>query len=94
MEHSNQAENMPVEKRIENPIEVEVKAGVTYYWCTCGRSSNQPFCDGSHSCTDIAPIAFTAEKDEVIKLCDRFFLCNCGKTSTPPFCDGKHKSFN
>ncbi|MCP4077406.1 MAG: CDGSH iron-sulfur domain-containing protein [Gammaproteobacteria bacterium] len=44
------------------PYTVEVEAGETYYWCACGRSKNQPFCDGSHQGTGFQPVAFTAEK--------------------------------
>lgn len=84
--------NNPKDKN-PSPIEVEVKAGVTYHWCACGKSSTPPFCDGAHNCTDFAPVAFTAEKDEVIKVCDRFYICNCGQTKTPPYCDGTHKTF-
>ena len=66
------------------PYAVDVEAGETYYWCSCGRSKNQPFCDGSHQGTGIEPVAFTAEKTE------KAWLCGCKKTATPPFCDGAH----
>jgi CDGSH-type Zn-finger protein len=88
MDKQNPASNPPP----EGPIQVDVKAGVTYYWCTCGKSATPPFCDGTHQCTDMAPVAFTAEKDETITVCDRFYICNCGKTKTPPYCDCSHKS--
>ncbi len=68
-----------------HPIEVELKAGQTYYWCTCGRSATQPFCDGSHAGTGFIPLAFTAEKSE------RRWLCQCKRTGTPPDCDGSHE---
>lgn len=67
------------------PIISDLKAGQTYYWCACGRSASQPFCDGSHKATALEPLAFTAEKDESV------YLCNCKKTKTPPFCDGTHR---
>lgn len=70
----------------KSPIPVEVKKGETYYWCSCGRSGNQPFCDGSHKGTSFAPLAFTAEKDETI------YLCACKMTKNPPFCDGTHNN--
>jgi len=70
----------------KSPIAVEVKEGQTYYWCACGKSSTQPFCDGSHKGTSFEPVAFTAEKDETV------YLCACKHTKTPPFCDGTHKS--
>jgi len=68
------------------PIAVDVKKGETYYWCACGRSSNQPFCDGSHEGTSFKPVAYTAEKDETVH------FCACKHTKNPPFCDGTHHS--
>lgn len=67
------------------PKAVELKAGQTVYWCSCGRSKQQPFCDGSHQGTDFEPLAFTPDKD------DRYFFCTCKRTQKPPFCDGSHK---
>ena len=66
------------------PYATEVIAGETYYWCACGRSKNQPFCDGSHQGTEFQPTAFTAEKTETV------YLCGCKKTGGAPFCDGSH----
>ncbi len=67
------------------PYVLELEAG-EYWWCACGRSSNQPFCDGSHQETDITPVKFTlTEKTKV-------WLCGCKRTSDKPFCDGTHKS--
>ena len=63
---------------------VEVEEGKTYYWCQCGESSNQPFCDGSHSKTNFKNVAFTAEKT------GKVYLCGCKQTSNQPFCDGSH----
>lgn len=68
------------------PYQVEVTEGETYYWCACGRSKNQPFCDGSHRGTGFEPVAFTAEKTETT------YLCGCKRTANQPFCDGTHKS--
>ena len=70
----------------KNPYVVDVEAGKTYYWCACGRSSTQPFCDGSHKTTPFSSIPFTAEKSE------KKFFCGCKRTKTPPFCDGSHKT--
>lgn len=69
----------------KSPIAVELKEGKTYYWCTCGRSSKQPFCDGAHEGTSFKPMKFTAEKDE------KAYLCACKYTKNPPYCDGTHK---
>lgn len=66
------------------PYPVEVVEGKTYYWCACGRSNNQPFCDGSHQGTGFEPVSFTAEKSETV------YLCGCKKTGNAPFCDGTH----
>ena len=62
----------------------EIKAGQRYWWCRCGRSKTQPFCDGSHSGTGFKPVCVTAEKD------DEVIFCGCKQTGTPPFCDGSH----
>jgi CDGSH-type Zn-finger protein len=70
----------------KSPFGVEVEAGKTYYWCACGRSSNQPFCDGSHKDTEFSPVSFTAEKSEKV------FLCGCKRSTKAPFCDGSHKN--
>jgi len=69
----------------KHPIKAELKTGETYYWCSCGRSRNQPFCDGSHKSTSLTPKAFTAETD------GDAYLCQCKGTSNPPYCDGSHK---
>lgn len=70
----------------KSPTVVEVKKGETYYWCACGHSAKQPFCDGAHKLeSTIRPMAFTAEKDGSV------YLCNCKQTQNPPYCDGTHK---
>jgi len=69
----------------KQPYAVDVDAGKTYYWCQCGRSKNQPFCDGSHKGTRFEPLALTAEKTETV------YLCGCKHTGNKPFCDGSHK---
>jgi CDGSH-type Zn-finger protein len=66
------------------PYPTEVKEGETYYWCACGRSKNQPYCDGSHEGTGIEPTPFTAEKTETV------YLCGCKQSNNSPFCDGSH----
>ena len=64
------------------PYEAEVEEGKAYTWCACGRSANQPFCDGSHSGTAFTPVADTAEKTATV------FFCGCKKTQSQPLCDG------
>jgi len=67
----------------KSPKVMELEAG-TYYWCACGKSANQPFCDGSHKDSAFTPKAFEiAEKRKVA-------LCQCKQTKNPPFCDGSH----
>lgn len=68
------------------PIKVDLKKGKEYYWCACGKSSKQPFCDGSHlKESEIKPIKFSVDKDKTRP------LCTCKQTKTPPFCDGSHR---
>lgn len=69
------------------PLRVDLNKGDDYYFCTCGRSRNQPFCDGSHAGTSFKPLQFTAEQEEG-------YLCQCKHTKNPPFCDGSHKQFS
>ena len=66
------------------PYPVEVTAGKSYFWCSCGKSTNQPFCDGSHKDTGMSPIKFTAEEDKKV------FFCGCKATGNTPVCDGSH----
>jgi len=70
----------------DSPIEVEVQNGKKYFWCTCGKSDKQPFCDGSHKDSDFTPLEYTAEKD------GKVWLCACKQTKGQPFCDGSHKN--
>ena len=66
------------------PFEATLVAGKKYAWCACGRSKNQPFCDGAHSVTSMKPVLFTAEKSGPA------YLCGCKRTAGQPFCDGTH----
>jgi len=70
------------------PVKVSLVKGEEYYFCTCGQSKNQPFCDGSHAGTDFQPKAFTAEED------GDAYLCACKYSKNQPFCDGTHKKFD
>lgn len=67
------------------PYAVEVEEGKNYFWCSCGKSSKQPFCDGSHKETEFTPVKYTAEKD------GKVFFCGCKATGNNPLCDGSHK---
>ena len=79
---------MPDERMVacEEPIAAEVEEGDVYYWCTCGRSQLQPFCDGSHAGTDLRPLAWVADRTGTV------LLCGCKATKTEPICDGSHES--
>ena len=66
------------------PIPVDVEAGKDYFWCACGESKNQPFCDGSHKGTEFAPLKWTATDTE------KTFFCACKHSANAPFCDGTH----
>ena len=66
------------------PAKTELEAGKNYYWCRCGRSQSQPFCDGSHRGTEFTPQAFTPKED------GEAHLCMCKHTGNPPYCDGSH----
>ena len=69
----------------KNPCRVQLQAGSEYWWCACGRSKTQPFCDGSHKGTGIEPLRFVAQSD------GEQALCCCKQTATPPYCDGSHR---
>ena len=68
------------------PYPVEVEAGKSYFWCACGKSASQPFCDGSHQGTDILPQKFTADESKKI------YFCGCKKTANSPMCYGSHNA--
>jgi CDGSH-type Zn-finger protein len=70
----------------KEPYGVTVEAGKRYVWCACGRSANQPFCDGSHKGTGLTPVPFTAAASEEV------WLCGCKSTGARPFCDGTHET--
>lgn len=63
---------------------VELEQGKEYYWCACGKSKNQPYCDGSHQGSEFSPLAFTAEESKTA------YLCGCKHSKNAPYCDGTH----
>lgn len=68
------------------PFKIELEAGKSYFWCSCGQSANQPFCDGSHKGSTFTPVKFIAEEAKTA------FLCGCKHSAKAPFCDGAHKT--
>ncbi len=67
------------------PYAIDVEAGKSYFWCACGKSKKQPFCDGSHNNnTDFTPVIYKATESK------RVFFCGCKTTSRQPICDGSH----
>ena len=68
----------------KSPYPIKVKEGETYFWCQCGRSNKQPFCDGSHKGTMLQPVKYQAIETK------KMFFCGCKSTSKQPFCDGTH----
>lgn len=80
---SDEPSTVPVVAR-KNPFTFELTEGKTYFWCACGRSARQPFCDGSHAGTAFTSVRFVAEETGIA------WLCGCKHTANPPFCDGTH----
>jgi CDGSH-type Zn-finger protein len=68
----------------DTPFAVEVEAGKNYFWCSCGKSASQPFCDGSHSETPFTPIKYEAEASKTV------YFCGCKASKNAPLCDGSH----
>ena len=68
------------------PLPVDVEAGKTYWWCSCGKSARQPFCDGSHKGTDFTPVRYDATQT------GKVWFCACKHSAKAPLCDGSHKN--
>jgi len=68
----------------DTPYGIDVEAGKNYFWCSCGRSAKQPFCDGSHAGTTFTPLKYTASETRKV------FFCGCKATAKSPLCDGSH----
>jgi CDGSH-type Zn-finger protein len=68
----------------KSPYPVAVEAGKSYYWCSCGRSVGQPFCDGSHKGSGFTPVKFEATESKTV------YFCGCKHSANPVFCDGSH----
>jgi CDGSH-type Zn-finger protein len=70
----------------KSPCGVEVEAGKSYYWCACGKSASQPFCDGSHKGSDFTPVKYEATESKKV------FFCACKHSANGVLCDGTHKT--
>tara|TARA_R110000787_G_scaffold73381_2_gene163379 strand:+ start:2122 stop:2358 length:237 start_codon:yes stop_codon:yes gene_type:complete len=70
----------------DTPYAIDVTEGKTYFWCACGKSQKQPFCDGAHAGTEFTPLKYKAEKST------KLFFCGCKATNKQPLCDGSHKA--
>lgn len=70
----------------KSPVKVSVENGKDYWWCTCGLSEDQPFCNGSHKGTGFSPKKYTADKDGDV------WFCQCKHSASGALCDGSHKT--
>ena len=68
----------------KSPVKINLEPG-THYWCSCGKSKNQPFCDGSHRGSEFLPVAFKIDEKKDV------WLCRCKYSKNHPYCDGTHK---
>ena len=66
------------------PFPVEVEAGKSYFWCACGKSAKQPFCDGAHKGSDFKPVKYEASTNAKV------YFCGCKMSINKPLCDGTH----
>lgn len=72
----------------KGPYVIELEADKNYFWCTCGRSEKQPFCDGAHKGTDFTPLKFTVDETK------KYGLCGCKHTKNAPICDREHSKLD
>ena len=68
----------------KSPFGVDVEEGKSYWWCACGQSKSQPYCDGSHKGTGISPVEYTAKRTKNV------YFCGCKRSANQPLCDGAH----
>lgn len=68
----------------KSPFAVDVEAGKKYFWCACGKSATQPFCDGTHKGSEFVPVPFTADAAKTL------YFCGCKASGKAPLCDGTH----
>jgi CDGSH iron-sulfur domain-containing protein 3 len=69
----------------DSPFAMPVEAGKDYWWCACGLSKNQPFCDGSHKGGPFTPMKYSAAESKTV------YFCGCKASGNKPLCDGSHK---
>jgi len=77
---------MPAHIAQKAPYPVAVEAGKSYWWCSCGQSKNQPFCDGSHKGSEFTPVKWDATESKTV------YFCGCKQSGKAPLCDGAHKN--
>ncbi|MBF0287111.1 MAG: CDGSH iron-sulfur domain-containing protein [SAR324 cluster bacterium] len=70
----------------KSPYAVDVEEGKSYYWCSCGKSQKQPFCDGAHKGSDFRPVVYQAEESKTV------YFCGCKQTGNQSLCDGAHSN--